>query len=610
MHRRLVEIGSVLLLVAFQGKTQDVSFIASVDQTTVAMGEQFEITFTLNGTGGGKNFRPPSFTDFLTLAGPNQSTNMQFINGAVSSSVSYSYVLQPRAEGKFIIGPASIEYDGKNLHTQPIAMTVTNGAPAPKRNPQKQSQPQEDADLGKQIGENVFLKISVDKSHVYQGEQVTATYKLYNRARLANLSVGKAPALIGFWSEDLEEIKQVRYTQEIVNGKRFDVAVLKKVALFPQRSGTLEIDPMEVNCVVQVQSRRRSNDIFDQFFNDPFFGTGFSNVNHKVTSDPVKITVEPLPMAHVPQGFGGAVGKFSMEAWLDKAQTKTNEPVTLKVKISGSGNLKLLEAPNITIPPDLEKYDPKIADNISHQGERITGSRTFEFLLIPRHAGWQHIASFPFSYFDIEKKSYVALSSPDFRLDVEKGNEALAVSSSGISKEDVKLLGEDIRFIRSENVLFTRRGETFAGSFGFYLLSVSPILAFIGTVLALRRRRELLGDVTSARNRKARKLAGQRLVEARRFLEQKKREEFYAEISRALWGYIADKLSIPPADLSTDTVRSTLGSREIQEDVIARLTSTIEQCEFARFAPASDSLQMDAMYREAVDLISMIEGVL
>jgi hypothetical protein len=216
-------------------------------------------------------------------------------------------------------------------------------------------------------------------------------------------------------------------------------------------------------CAVQVQTRRRSNDIFDQFFNDPFFGN-VQTVNHKVRSEPISLTVLPLPSGNVPNGFKGAVGKFTMEAWLDKRQIKTNEPVTLKVKISGRGNLKLLESPAVAIPPDIERYDPKISDNIAHQQDQITGSRTFEYLLIPRHAGELKIPSFPFTFFDTEKKSFVSLASPEFVLSVEKGSELAGGVAGGISKEDVKLLGEDIRFIKSEDLSLRRKGETFAAA--------------------------------------------------------------------------------------------------------------------------------------------------
>jgi len=486
-------------------------------------------------------------------------------------------------------------------------MTVVKGAAPQQQRTQPNQQPAESADLGKQIDENLFLKVVLDKSRVYQGEQISATYKLYNRTRLANLSIGKLPAFTGFWNEDLEEIKQVKFDREVVNGKTFNVAVLKKVALFPQRAGTLYLDPMEVTCVVQIQSRRRTNDIFDQFFNDPFFGGGFSNVNHKVKNQSSAITVIPLPPLGIVEGFKGAVGKFQMEAWIDKKQTKTNEPVTLKVKISGAGNLKLIEAPTIVVPPDLERYDPKISDNFSVQNGRTAGTRTFEYLLIPRHAGDQTIPSFPFSYFNPESKRYVALHSPSFTIAIGKGTESASSVSTGLSKEDVKLLGEDIRFIKSEGAELNRKGETFAGSTVFYALFVSPFVAFGALVVVIRRRERVFGDIASLKSRRARKMAQRRLADAKKHLASKAKEKFYEEISRALWGYLGDKMRLPPSDLSIDRVRSVLGARGVPEELLTRLTGTIEQCEFARFAPPSDAAQLDGMYNEAAELISKIE---
>jgi hypothetical protein len=590
-----------LFLAAGLLRAQDGSFSTSVDRNQLALGEQFGITFALSGSSAGNNFHPPAFTDFTVLSGPNQSTSMQFINGAVSSSVSYSYALQPRSEGTFTIGPATIEYGGKQLQSQPVTIRVTKGGAAPKAGKQ-----QESSEIGKQIGDNLFLKVVVDKSRVVQGEQITATYKIYTRVNVVNYGLSKLPSLTGFWSEDVEVPKQIQLATELVNGKQYRVGILKKVALFPQRSGTLDLDPMEVDCVVQVQTRKRSNDIFDQFFNDPFFGN-VSNVNYKVRSEPLKITVNPLPSENVPKGFAGAVGKFSMETWLDKRETKTNEPVTLKVKISGRGNLKLLEPPAVTVSTDIERYDPKMSDNIAKQGDQIAGSRTFEYLLIPRHPGDQTIPSFPFAFYDVEKRGYVALASPEFSLKVEKGTDLAASSATGISKEDVKLLGEDIRFIKSTDPALARKGARFVGSPAFVVLSLSPVLAFVSFLAFVRRRERVLGDVKSLRNRKARKMAQRRLTEAKKYLAAKKREEFYAELSRALWGYIGDKLGIPPANLSLDTVRSTLESHQVPPETVSSLAATFEQCEFARFAPSADSVEMESAYRKAIELISTIE---
>jgi hypothetical protein len=586
---------------------QDATFTATVDKNILEMGERLEVTFTLNGAKGGANFRAPAFNDFVMLSGPNQMTNTQFINGVISVSASYTYVLQPKSEGKFTIGPATITVDGKQLQTQPIGIEVRKGS-AQQRQQSQGSQQQ--TDVARQIGDNIYLRVAVDRGKVYQGEQVTASYKLYWRISLAsNPSITKAPALSGFWNEEIEMPRQGEVTREVVNGKQYNVATLKKVALFPQRSGNLTIDPMEIDCQVQVQSRRRSNDIFDQIFNDPFFGN-VSNVNHKVRSQPVTVNVIPLPTADQPAEFSGAVGSFSIESWLDKREVKANEPVVLKVKITGRGNIKLLAAPTITTSSDIERYDPKIYDNIAKQGDRIAGSRTFEYLMIPRHPGEQKIPSFVFSYFDVDKKQYSTYRSPDFIVAVDKGDEITQSYASGINKEDVKLLGEDIRFIKSETTTLHRKGESFAGSALFFIMSVIPVLGFIGLIIVMRKREKLYGNTMLVRNRKARKIARRRLQEAHKLLQQKKNEEFYTELSRALYGYMSDKMSIPQADITIDKVCSALRERNIPEEKVERLAKVIEDCEFARFAPSVDTQKMDTMYSEASDLISSLENQL
>ena len=298
----------------------------------MAMGEQVEVNFQLTGTQTGRNFQPPDFRDFVVLTGPNQSTNFQMINGAVSTSITYAYVLQPRREGALVVGPATVEYQGNRYTTSPITITVSKaGAKPPPADPRTQAD-----DIGAQIGDNLFLRLELDKRSVFQGEQITATYKIYTRVNVVNYNLAKVPSYTGFWSEDLDVAQQVQLTTETYQGKQYRVGVLKKVALFPQRSGTLDLGPMEIECVVQVQTKRKSNDIFDQFFNDPFFGNA-RNVNHTVTTRPEKVTVKPLPADGAPPGFDGAVGNFTMEAWPDREQVAENEPVTFRVKISGSG---------------------------------------------------------------------------------------------------------------------------------------------------------------------------------------------------------------------------------------------------------------------------------
>jgi len=602
--KRLALAAILAIIFIASGRMHAQEFTASVDNNQVAVGDQFTVTFSLTGSSGGENFRPPSFNDFMVAGGPNQSTNMSFNGRSVTQSISYSYVLQPKAEGKFTLGAASIDYNGKQLHTQPIAITVSKGAARPKQGGAAPGGAT--GDIGRQIGDNLFLNPVVSKSNVYQGEQIIVTYKIYTRVSVVNMQLPKAPAFTGFWSENLSIPKDAPPTTETINGKQYRVGLIQKVALFPQRSGVLQLDPMQVDCIVQVQQKRQFNNPFDQFFNDPFFG-GAQNVKYSVRSEPVKITVQALPTANPADGFSGAVGKFTMESWLDKQQTKTNEPVTLKIKIIGRGNLKLLEAPQINFPSDFEKYDPKMSDNITTDANGVSGSRTFEYLLIPRHPGEQKIPSFAFSSFDVEKKQYVTTHSREFVVSVERGNELPSSTASGISKEDVKLLGEDIRFIKSGNTVLHRQGDRLAGSTIFYAATVTPFLAFIGFLVFMRKRERALGDVRSVRNRRARKVAQKRLEESKKCLQAKKREEFYAAISRSLWGYASDKLNIPASDLTLDNIESGFRDRAVAPEMLEKLRKTVEECEFARFAPSSGIEQMDAMYTETVNLISGIE---
>ncbi|MCI0445784.1 BatD family protein, partial [bacterium] len=278
--------------------------------------------------------------------------------------------------------------------------------------------------------------------------------------------------------------------------------------------------------------------------------------------------------------------------------------------ITGQGNLKLLEAPAISFPADLERFDPKISNSLSTQGNRIAGSRTFEYLLIPRHSGDQKIPSFTFSYFDTVKQKFVSLRSPEFVLKVQRGSEPESTSVAGLNREDVKLLGEDIRFIKSGNISFQKKGESFVGSALFYVLYISPLFLFILFLVFFKQKEKEMLDVVSLRSRKARKIAKQRLSNAKKLLEEKKKEEFYAEVSRALWGYLTDRLKIPPSDLNRETISSTLKQRAVSSDTISAIISTMEQCEFARFAPQSDSLQMEVVFKDTVQLVTKIEDQL
>lgn len=589
---------------------QEPSFEANVDRNPVGVGEQFTLSFTLTngGMGGGKNLQLPDLSRFHIMAGPNQSSSMQFINGAVSSSVTYSYVLQPKEIGKVTIGSAAIEAAGKTLKSTAIALDVAKSAAPAKR------QPAQAEDVTAQFADKIFLRATVDRTHVVQGEQVNLVFKLYTMVDVVNFGGGKDPTFTGFWGEELE-IPKGSQTREVVNGKRYTVAPIKRYALFPTQPGTLEISPMERQTVVRVQSPR-SMDPFDAFFRDPFG----RNVEYLVKSEGVRIKVDPLPPG-APDDFKGAVGQFAMSTSLDKKTTRTNEPVSVKVTISGTGNIKLLEAPAVEFPPDFEQYTPKVSDNINRQGERISGSKTFEFLLLPRYPGLKVIKPITFSYFDLAKREFIHLRSPQFEINVEQGAATPAPLIAGTSREDVRLLSQDIRFIKIGMPSFTRAGERSYSNPLLLVLLLFPVGGLAGAFVYVRRREAAMRDQAGYRNRRAIRIAQKGLKQADYLLKEKsgskgtpstaQRTRFYSEVSRALWKYLGDKLNIPQAEFSVEKAVQQLSERSVDGGLVQALKNLMENCDMARFAPTSMGLgAMTKTYEEARRIIVELERVL
>ena len=602
-----------LAVAAGRASAQGPSFQAAVDKNPVAIGDQFTLSLTLNnaGMGGGKNLQLPDLGKFYIMGGPNESTSMQFINGAVSSSVSYAYVLQPKEIGKWTIGPATIEAGGKKYSTEPVVLEVVKAAPRPKQQAATPTQVESAA----QIGDNLFLKAVVDKTHVIQGEQINLVFKLYTRVRVTNYGVDKNPTMTGFWGEEVEGPKNIDLSTETVNGKQYSVGVIRRIALFPTQSGTLEISPMEVQTTVTVQSPR-SADPFDSFFRDPFG----RSVNYTVKSEPVKVKVDPLP-GGAPADFKGAVGTFAMSTEIDKRSTRTNEPVDLKVKISGQGNIKLLESPGLDVPPDFDQYPPKVSDAIERKGEKVFGSKTFEYLLIPRYPGLKIVKPVTFSYFDLAKREYVRLRSPQIELNVEQGAAAPAPLIAGSGREDVRLLSQDIRFIKIAPATFTPAGEYFFPGTVVIILLVLPLAGLGGAFVYARQRHADMIDQVGYRNKRAIRVARKGLKQAEYLLHEKsgpkgtpvtnQRLRFYSEVSRALWKYLGDKLNIPQAGFSVEAAMAELKNRSVDPGILHALKSLLESCDIARFAPSS--LEVPAMqksYDEARRLIIELEKTL
>ena len=606
----------VIFMLVFipQLKAQNEKLTASASATTIATGEQVQITYSLNASG--KGFKAPTFQDFNVVMGPSQSQQMQIINGSVSQTISFTYVLQATKEGVFKFGAAEITVGSSKIYSNPLTITVTKGNPQAKSqgNQGQNNNSQENTIEGG--GKNVFIKAFVDKTNSYQGEGIVVTYKLYfTKMSILDYAPSKFPSFTGFWQQEIVLPQQIEFHPETYDGVSYNVAEIKKIVLFPQRAGTLIVDPMEAQVIARVQIKKqqqqKSNDPFSQFFNDPFFNNPFFNnsvkdVKVNLKSDPIKIAVKSLP-AGAPVDFSGAVGRLSCEVSLDKKETKANEAVTLKVKISGKGNIKLVESPKITFPPDFESYDPKENSNINANNSGVTGTKTFEYLIIPRNAGDFKIPISSFIYFDLEKKQYVGIDFPDMMLKVTKGDGNSVTVAGNVQRSDVQLLGKDIRFIKTQTPDFSRSMDPIFGSPLFYSLIGAPALLFF-VLLGVRRRNEkLMGNVSLVKSQRANKAAMKRLSAAKKYLTSNEKEKFLDEMFRALWGFIGDKLQIPVADLSKEKVATELTAKNVDESIIKQFIDTIDSCEFARFAGGiADS--NESIYQKGIDIITKLEG--
>lgn len=581
---------------------QGISFTAST-KNTVGVGEQFKVVYTVNAQGSA--FKAPAFKNFEVLSGPNQSSSssVQIVNGAMTQSVSFSftYYLQATKEGTFNFSPAIITINGKTYQSNSIAIKVVKGSPAAAQNNSRNNNGNQGTQQTTIAGSDIFARTTVSKNKVYQGDQLVITHKIYTKLNLVGFENYKFPSYSGFWTEDIKLPAQISLHPENLDGVNYQVGEIKKLILFPQHSGTLTIDPVEMECVVRIATR--NNDFWGSFF-----GGGVQNKSVKVKSPEVKINVLSLPTTSQPIDFKNAVGKFTFKPEISSLKTKTNEAVTLKFTISGSGNLRLIDKLDIDFPPDIESYDPKTNDNISVSANGVSGSRTFEYLLIPRNAGDFKIKPVTFSYFDTEKKSYVSFSSPEYTLHVEKGKDGGSTSTiSSVNKEDVKYIGSDIRFIKTKNAVLKERGDLFFFSPLFLVMGISPLLLFGLFIFLWRKRIKQNSNAMLVKHRKATKVARKRLKLANVFLQQKDKNKLYDELFKALWGYMADKLSIPVSDLSKESLQAQLNKKNIDQSLIDEFVETLNLCEFARFAPSSETTVMENLYNKVVEAISKME---
>jgi len=607
MNFKIFKYGLIIGLFILAGNIAAQEFKLTADKTTVRQNERFQVYFTFEGGSGTtlQGYRPPSFENFRILSGPNQSSSMTIINGSISSTVTYSYILvAPNRTGKFKIGSASLKYKGDEYKTNSLVINVVKGSGKKgKAGSQVESE-------DKQIAKNVFIRAIADKRNVVKGEQVTVTYKLYTRLNISSPQISKLPQYKGFWAKELATGKTINFDVEMYKGVRYRSAVLKKVALFPTKSGKLTVTPFALDIPVMVRRKaHRSNDPFDAFFNDSFFGRT-ETVNYTATSNAVTINVAPLPEEGKPASFTGAVGDFDFKATLDKNKVEANDAVTIKLEVSGKGNIELLDLPDIKLPPGFEKYDPKISKNINNKGS-ISGKKTVEYLIVPRVPGVKIIEPVEFSYYNPKLKKYIIKSSPKFTITVtgSANSEYAGQSSTGFSKEDVKLLSQDIRFIQTSNFKLVRKAKGSLIKSWFWGMLVAPLLLMFIVIGYKKRHDKLTGNVHLVRSQKAEKKAKARLKTARKALDEKDIEKYYEEISKGLFGYLEDKLQLQKADLSVEKVVSILEKNGIDQVLIERVKNIIEKCEYSRFAPnAKTEEATTTLYNETIDVIVNLEN--
>ena len=582
----------------------DVSFKV-ICKKQVSVGEQFQVSYEL--TGEGKNFEAPNFTNFEIVGGPfsSSSSSVQIINGSVTKSTinTHSFYLRAIKEGTYTIPAATITVNRQKVKSTTADIVVVKGNNAAISNNSNSGSASNTTD--------VFLEATLNKNSAYLGEQIILTYKIYYTVPITNLAISKAPSYSGFWTKDITDNNGVLQQSSIIkNGKEYRVATAQEIVLIPQKSGTLTIDPLSISCVAQIKTERqhqRSQDPFDSFFGD-IMGTSYTNVKKELTSQPIEVEVKALPTADKPESFKGAVGQFTFTSKIDKTEMKANDDAfTVTYTVSGKGNIELLELPKPNFPPDFDDYEPKINTTTKNNSYGLSGTKKAEYIVIPRVSGNFTLKPVEFSYFDPSKKKYVTLTSEQYELNVERSsNESNPNIIYGGGQEAIKVLGRDINHIMTNGKLAKNSGPLFASTLYFIILGIM-LAIFTMAFIINKRINKFNQNQVLVRNKKATKIAKKRLQNAYNYLKIKDQSHFYEELSQALWGYISDKLNISRSQLSMDTVRETMTSKNEPEDIVNQFIELLNNCEFARFAPGDPGKKMEDLYHKGLDVITKAE---
>ena len=604
------QIGLIILLFFTSlAYAQNVEFKASAP-SVVAVGEQFKLEYTLNKEGD--NLKVPTLEGFDLLMGPSvgQSFYSSNINGKMTQNVtfSYTYILEGTKKGTFQIPGATVIIDGKEYTSNALKIEVVEGSRNSNGNQAATNRPVQPDANATVNDNNLFVKVEVSRRSLYMGESLMATIKVYTKVDLVNLGRTKFPDFNGFLAEEVPTPQRIELVREAVDGQIYNVGTIRKVLLYPQHTGETTIEPFELECIVRQRLANGGRSFFDEFFGN------YKDVRAMRRSKPVTIQVKELPQLGKPAGFGGTVGNVTMATSLSADTVNANDAITYKVTFRGTGNLKLLKAPTINFPLDFEVYDPKESRDLNITENGTTGSVSFEYLIIPRYSGDYKIPAIRFSYFDSQSNTYKTIAGAEYNIHVRKGADKGQVETSAgnqvksFKKEDVRKVGEDIRYLKTEGLNLKAAGVRFFGTTLYWLALLIPFVLFVVGAVLNRRRIKANADIVRVKNKAANKMARKRLKVAASAMKNHNAEQFYDEVLKALWGYMSYKLNIDRAELNRDNISEILQSKGVEEDRIKEFIAVLDTCEYARYAPGSNSDQeMGKVYTDSIDVITKLD---
>lgn len=611
MKKLILSVITILTTAAAAFADGDVTFEVAAPRAVNA-GDLFRIEFVINDKPS--EFISPVIEGFEVLAGPTEShgTSISIVNGDFSKTVTttYTYVLQGFTPGVHTIPAASAVVKGKTYSTKPLSIEVVSGGTSNGGGSSQTGQgngAQQQADAPKVAADDIFARVTVSRSEVYKGEPVVVALKLYSRVQFG-LDDVKFPSFNGFWQQDISR-QETPSQRETYNNRVYDTWTLKEYLLYPQQSGTLTIDPFDLNVVVRYQVQSKPRNIFDELMGG---GANVQDVRKKLSSQPVKINVRDWPDG-APASFNGAVGQFTFETTPPAANMNANTSGTYVVKVSGTGNFPMIRPLRIEFPTSFEEYNVTTSENIKHTHAGTTGSRQYSYPFIPRMEGSYTIPELQFSYFDPRQARYITLSAREVSIEVAADSTAVSAGGggmvSGLSKEDLKILGRDIRFIKLKSPNFKPKGSVFMWSPLYSALMALSLIAFAAGLIILRKYVRNMQNDRFVRGKRANKVALKRFRAAETSMKQGDKPGFYDEMLKALWGYISDKLDIPMASLTKDRIREELFERSIPEVQANEYVRIISDCEEAQYAPTS-SAQMNELYKKGVNLVSDLESAI